>query len=528
MSTTIQQQVKRRTKVKQTFASELAAGILAVLAAASTITWPNDRYRNDPVAFFREVLGVEPWEKQVEICEAVRDHGRVAVASGHKVSKSHTDAGIALWFYCSFEDARVIMSSVTSRQVDQILWRELRMMFSRAVQPIDGEMHELARSGLKSKDFREIVGFTAKEAEAVAGISGRNLLYILDEASGIPDLIFEAIEGNRAGGARILMTSNPTRTEGEFFDAFHEKKDFYKTLQVSSEDTPNVRAGRTVIAGLATREWVEEKKLEWGEDSPLYKVRVKGQFVLKEEGKVISLHLITASEDRWDDEPYEGRLQIGLDPAGPGGGGDESVFGTRRGRKIGRLLAFRGLNDEGHLVQLLSILKDEKKERDQIPVVVIDREGPIGSSLFGFLRNYADANPTAFELCAVRASDRAQRRPDIYDRMRDELWASLQLWLRDGAIPEDAKLAKELHCPDWIQIVNGKLKVTGKDEMKKVLKRSPDRADAVALATWEPLALQREVQPEKPADTRRRRVRPDPIEHEVKMDPYAADAWSHA
>ena len=169
-----------------------AAFLAAATALGSADTkaeerWPSPRYQSDPVAFFREVLGVEPWEKQVEICEAVRDHKRVAVASGHKVSKSHTDAGIALWFYCSFPDARVVMSSVTSRQVDQILWRELRMMRARSKREIDGDMHELARSGFKAPDFREIVGFTAREAEAVAGISGSNLLYILDEASGIPE-----------------------------------------------------------------------------------------------------------------------------------------------------------------------------------------------------------------------------------------------------------------------------------------------------------------------------------------------------
>src|SRR5690606_31880088 len=139
---------------------------------------------------------------------------------------------LAHWFYGSFDDARVIMTSTTARQVDQILWREVKMLRARSgwcvackrgnqrrreENPINPELiarpcqhsalirevpGELARTGMKSADFREIVGFTAKEAEAVAGISGRNLLYIVDEASGVAQAIFEAIEGNRAGGAR--------------------------------------------------------------------------------------------------------------------------------------------------------------------------------------------------------------------------------------------------------------------------------------------------------------------------------------
>lgn len=164
---------KRARRSRASMAGSLATAVLAASTATSRIAWPSARYRSNPVGFFREVLGVEPWPKQVEVIEAVRDFPRVSVRAGHKVSKSNTGAGVALWFYSSFDDARVVMSSVTARQVDAILWRELRMMLARAKYPIDGEIHELARSGLKSADFREVVGFTAKEAEAVAGGLGQ-------------------------------------------------------------------------------------------------------------------------------------------------------------------------------------------------------------------------------------------------------------------------------------------------------------------------------------------------------------------
>ncbi|HSC89385.1 MAG TPA: hypothetical protein VLC09_19010, partial [Polyangiaceae bacterium] len=309
-----------------TFAVGLADGIAEARANSRKITWPSPRYRDAPVAFFREVLGVDPWHRQIEIIEAVRDHKRVAVRSGHKVSKSHSAAGLALWFFCSFDDARVVMTSTTARQVDDILWRELRMVLhrsgvcaackaaDRAAYPDQPHLHtrapcehstlipeepaEKAKTGLHSADFREVVGFTAKEAEAVAGVSGKNLLYIVDEASGVRQEIFEAIEGNRAGGARILMLSNPTKNEGEHFDAFHSKKHLYKTVTVSSEETPNVVERRLVIPGLCEHEFVDEKKEEWGEESALYKIRVKGIHALHEDGKIFSVHTITMAEDR--------------------------------------------------------------------------------------------------------------------------------------------------------------------------------------------------------------------------------------
>lgn len=515
IATEVQVRSARRVRERVTFADDFRGDLLQEVSYVTRTRFPSERYRANPVGFFREVLGVEPWSRQIEIINAVRDHARVAVCSGHKISKSLTAAGLALWFYCSYQDARVVMTSTTSRQVDQILWRELRMLRARGGRCVDckrddpdghriprpcphstmieGEQGELARTGLKSPDFREIVGFTAREAEAVAGISGRHLLYLADEASGIGDEIFEAIEGNRAGGARVAMFSNGTRNEGEFYEAFHSKAAYYKTLRVSSEETPNVVTGRDIIPGLATREWIEEKKLEWGVDSALYKVRIKGEHATYEEGRIFSVHLITSSEQRWADTQSAGRLYIGCDPAGPSGSGDESAFCARRGLKVLWLRAMRGLNDEQHLVQLLAMIALEKLPRET-PVVVVDREGPIGSSLYGLLRDHSERNPSAFELVAVRASDRAVRKPQIYDRIRDELAGNLEHWFRDGgAVVEDVKLEKELHSVGWVQAVNGRLKLTPKPEIRKAIGRSPDRFDALALSCWEPLSLQESV-----------------------------------
>lgn len=479
----------------EAFRDAVSAAQLEAGHVAAAERWPSAKYQAAPVAFAREVLGIAPWSRQVEILEAVRDNKRVAVASGHKVSKSHSAAIVALWFYCSFEDARVVMTSTTSRQVDQILWRELRMLRARARRAIDGEMHELARSGFKSPDFREIVGFTAREAEAVAGVSGKNLLYIPDEASGISDAVFEAIEGNRAGGARICMFSNPTRTEGEFFEAFHGKKDFYKLLRISSEESPNVVEGREVIPGLATRDWIEEKKREWGVDSAMYKVRIKGEFVLRDDSRILSIHDIAEAEKRWAETPADGPLRIGLDPAGDGGQGDESVFAPRRGLKILALYAMRGLTEDGHLAHLLGIIARFKIPGEPLPRVVIDREGAVGARIYGTLRSHLDRHSEAYELVGVRGSDAADGNSPVraHDRVRDKLWDSLRAWFRDGgAIPEDTKLARELHAPEWFKDARGRDKVTSKDDLRKKLGRSPDRGDAVCLAVWEPRSLRDE------------------------------------
>ena len=539
------QVVRRRVRpaeARKTFAGDLVEGLSKQLLDAKRVTWPSARWREDPVLFFREVLGIEPWSKQVEIIESLLTSKRVAVKSGHKIGKSSLAVGIALWFYASFDDARVKLTSTTARQVEDILWRELRKVLGAsgicvdcrrenvdrkrrrdagergpAVEPIekpcphsaelDGKIGERAGTGLKASDFREITGATAKQPEAVAGISGPAMLYIVDEASGVPDSLFEAMEGNRAAGAWMLMLSNPTRTIGEFFDAFNRKAEFYTLFSVSSEETPNVIHGPNdprAIPGLAGREWVEEKRREWGENSAQFKVRVKGEFPTGEDGKIFSVDTIVAAEANWEDPDTEsdGRLWLGVDPAGESGKGDEAAIAVRRAKKIFAVHAKLGLTPDDHVAWALDMIDAYAEPRDEreIPVVVLDAEGAVGARVLGaFLAHLDQQRKKPFALVTVRASDKSNN-PRIYGLRRDDLAANFEAWLIDhdarkgegrvvGAIPTDAKLSAEMHFFEWEELGNGRLKlVPRKADLRKsdMLGRSPDRYDACALSVWEP------------------------------------------
>jgi hypothetical protein len=247
-----------------------------------------------------------------------------------------------------------------------------------------------------------------------------------------------------------------------------------------------------LIPGLATRDYIREREIEWGRDSPLFQVHVLGEFAIAEHGAIFSVHSIAEAQQRWHDTPEAGRLFVGVDPAGATGTGDDSAFCIRRGLKVLEIVTRRGLTDEGHLGEIHGLLKKHRLPRE-VPVVVVDREGNIGSALFGMIRQYVEAHAGVFDTVGVRSSDKALRNPMIYDRMRDELAANLEGWFRDGgAIPEDAKLQEELHALAWEQMVTGKLKVTKKERLRKSLGRSPDRYDALALSVWEPLILREE------------------------------------
>ena len=532
---------RRRQAERRTLLLDVTEHIRELLSESTRIRFPSAKYRDDPVGFARDILGVEPWSRQIELLEALRDYDRVACKSGRRVSKSNSAGIAALWWYCTREDARVIMTSTTARQVDQILWLEVKKLRARSGRctackeadpqavripapcphsaQVGGSIGELARTGLKPldlEDFRKVEGFTAREAEAFQGIAGPALLFIADEASGIPQAIYDAISGNRAGGGKLLLTGNPTKNSGEFFDAFHSKRRNsddpqsigYHTLTISSEESPNVIAGRDVIPGLATREYIEEREAEWGRDSPMFQVHVEGNFAINEEGRIFSVAAIADAHARWDERSYAhslltpkellvalaalGRLYIGLDPAGESGTGDDTVFMLRRGVHMSPAIHARGLNDDAHLVRVLELI-NRHALAGEVPVVVLDASGDIGAKLAIKLRSHLEANPNAFVLAAVRSSDGAIRQPKLRDRIRDELTANLDSWLRAGGeLPEDDKLAGEMHEMQWEQQANGKYKVTPKKVLKKALGRSPDRYDAAALACWEPLQVREE------------------------------------
>lgn len=481
---------KKREREKRTGGS-LTSTVLASLKSATAHT--REWYRSHVVEYFDEVLGVQLTPQQAELARAIQDYDRVAGRSGRRTGKSTGDAGVALWWYDCF-DGRCIMTSATARQVDSILWREVTLLRARARRPIEGNIGVLARTGLRDGTGREIVGFTAREGEAMQGFaaSAQNpLLFIVDEASGVEQAVFDAIEGNRAGGGKILLTGNPTQTSGEFFDAFHSKRrnladpesTGYVCVHLST-----VEAAKHNVVGLATPEYVRERAQEWGAESPLFKVHVLGEFAIAEDGRIFTLELIERSRSRWDETEAVGRLHIGVDPAGPGGAGDESAFAARRGNKLLKLVARRGLSPDAHVAMVLGLaseLGSVGSDRER-PIVAVDREGPVGVEVLEAFTLYLLRHRNAFDLYPVRSSDRARRRPREYERLRDEMAANMLEWMRrGGAILDDAQLHAELHALSWVTQVTGKLKVTAKDEVRKALGRSPDRYDAVTLACWE-------------------------------------------
>lgn len=433
-----------------------------------------ERWRADPVAFAIEALGVTPWSRQAKLLRDIVTHPRVAVRSGHKVGKSTTAAIIALWFSYCFDEARVIITAPTHRQIQGIIWREIRRLYNGAKMPLGGHLNQTPGAGLKYEDESHVVGFSTAEPERMAGISGANVLFIVDEASGVAEQIFEAIEGNRAGGARLVLFSNPTQVTGTFYDAFNTKREFWFPVHIRSDDQ-NIPK----IPGMATAAWCAEKLREWGEDNPLYQVRVLGNFPKGATNTVITLGQVDAAIQRWEErEETTDRLELGVDVARFGD--DSTVIAPRRGKVVFPPITVHGFDVvevTGKVLETVRALRTDEKEK---PIVKVDSIG-VGAGVADLLKQHAKE----LHLIEVNVAEKSDAEDD-FSNLRSQLWFGVAKWLDDGGIlpPTEGRLDAELLAPTYSFDLRGRRKVESKDDIKKRLQRSPDMADAVALAVY--------------------------------------------
>lgn len=462
---------------------------------APQLTGDLTQYAGDPVAFARDVFGIDLWEGQQKICLAVRDHVQTSCRSGHKCGKSTSVAVLAWWFAATRPGARVIITAPTGRQVKQVVWREIRRLWRCALKL--GNPHSLPEPGLAPEngiplpEDSQILGFTAENQEAMAGISAPEMLFIVDEASGVDEAIYEAIQGNMAGGAKLVLISNPTQTVGTFFDSHHKARSDYECVHISSEDTPNAKGNGPAIKGLASKEWVDRLRRIWGEDDPRYQVRVKGNFPSSNPNAIIGIGLLEKSHERHADltdtsPERHGALVLGVDVARFGD--DSSVIQPVRGLYAYKPRAVYGYDTIQVAGKIIEAINDLRVSPGEAVTVNIDAGGGYGGGVADQVRASVEElgmlNVTVCELHPSAMAADAQ-----YDLKRDELWFGIRSWLEQGgALPKCEDLDTELLAPVYTFTIRGsKIKVEPKDEIKKRIGRSPDYADALALAvTREP------------------------------------------
>ena len=203
-----------------------------------------------PLTFASDVLGVKLWDKQQEVLAALPDHRRVAVKSGNGLGKGFSAAVAVLWFLHCHNPAIVLSTAPTFRQVRHILWRQIRRLYRPAKEKLDGKMLD---TRWELAEDRYAMGLSADSADEFQGFHSPNMFIVVDEAEGVSDEIYEAIDAVMTSAeTRLLLIGNPTTTSGAFRRAFYEERRLYHTITISALDSPNVQAGKVKIHGLTT------------------------------------------------------------------------------------------------------------------------------------------------------------------------------------------------------------------------------------------------------------------------------------
>lgn len=439
-----------------------------------------EKYQQDPLLFNRQVLRGDIWKKQEDVMLSVRDHRKTVVKSGHGVGKTHITAKIVLWWLFSFYPSKVITTAPTWTQVENVLWKEIGHCYSTSKIPLGGRLKRTGLS-LEAEDWFAI-GLSTDESERFQGFHSPNLLVIFDEAPGVQPIIWEAAHGLMTGeNNKFLGIGNPISPSGPFFDAFKEDSG-YNRIHISCLDCPNVVQNKEVFPGLTTKQWCEDREREWGKNSPLFMSRVVGDFPVEGADTLIPLSWCWAACNK-KPEFAEKNKYMGIDVARYGD--DETVI-TIFQPPLKRKWKIRQ-KDTMQIANFAVNLFNEERPN----VIVVDDTGVGGGVTDRLLELRL---PTV----GINFSESANNR-GMFKGIRDEMYWTVREKFRTGLIAldktEDAMLINQLSAIKYKVLPNGKIKVEGKDEMKKRGLPSPDEADSFVLAVYGSEKMYRMVGP---------------------------------
>lgn len=434
-----------------------------------------DAWAADPAHFFREVMGTPIYAKQREIAEAVRDHPAVAVVGCNGSGKDYIAGRIMVWWQNSRVGAKTIVLGPTHRQVRDILWAEARHSYLQSKTALGGYMTPVdARYTLD--DQHKAQGFSPDNPLNITGWHAENLLVIVTEAHAVKQIDIEYMKLLQP--RRLLLTGNALTTAGEFFMAFHEKTDIYHGVHISAYDTPNLIARREVVPGMITEELIEQRRRDWGEDSPLYRASVLGEFPDDLEDAVVSRRAVQdAIKRRFDPEVQVGRRKLSCDVARFGD--DNTVVYFHHG-KISRMAWKTTGNDTMAVTGRLVRLAKEYKTDD----LIIDDVG-VGGGVTDRLRELKKGGHA--DLARVRIvafnGGKVARDSDDFVNAITEAWLVTARRFKDGEldIDDNPALVSQLSSRKKIITSSGKLQLEPKKQYKERGGRSPDDADAFCM-----------------------------------------------
>lgn len=418
-------------------------------------------YFNDFVGYCRDVLRYQPDEWQEQAGNVLSNESRIAVSSGHGIGKTRFDASTIHWFLSTRTHPQVVVTANTETQLSTKTWRELVKINEKA---LNGHWfdHTATRFFLKSASdlwFAAAIAWNEKKPEAFAGTHEKYVLYVFDEASAIPDVIWETSEGAMTSeGAKWIAMGNPTRNTGRFAECFGRFRHRWHCMQVDSRNSK-------IADQKQIQQWVDD----YGEDSDFVRVRVRGVFPRAGSNQFIDSESIDKCIEYATIE-YEWQAKVfGVDVARFGE--DQNCVCIRQGRKVSPLEKWRGLDTmqtAGRVVELY--------EREKPDMLFIDGGG-VGGGVIDRLRELlprTKVQEVNFGGSPNNSNKYYNKRAEMWGDMRDAIKEKLD-------IPKDSELIADLTAVEYGFDNKSRIQLEKKDDMKKRGQASPDCGDALAL-----------------------------------------------
>jgi hypothetical protein len=449
-------------------------------------------YLDDPVGWIETALGEYVWSKQKLIAEAVRDHRKVAVPSCHEAGKSWLASRIVAWWLSVHKpgEAFVVTTAPTTPQVKAVLWREINRAHRKGAL--------LGRTNLTEWYINEeIVAYGRKPADtdptAFQGIHARYVLVLIDEACGVPEQIFTAansLVANELG--RMLAIGNPD-DPGSYFARVCQPASGWHVISIDAFETPNF-TGEAVPDELrellVSPIYEAEMRAEFSETGATYLSKVRGRFPSDNPDGVVPLSWVRKCQPDRDnvaaglppETAYAAAqllpVELGVDV---GAGGDETVIRERRGMVAGRTWRYHtpdSTEASGYVVQAIKETGATKVKVDVIGV---------GWGIVGRVKELRPEHGA--DVIGVNVGQ-SSTDPKRFPKLRDQLWWEVGRKLSQDRAWDlsavDETTVSQLIAPTWKPDSSGRHKVEPKAETKVRLKRSPDDADALLLAYYQP------------------------------------------
>ena len=426
--------------------------------------------------------GPDVW--QVEVLTDIRDRLssgdidasgaiQVAVASGHGVGKSAVVSWIILWAMATHEDTKGVVTANTETQLKTKTWAELAKWYRLS---LIKSWFELTATALFSIDREhektwriDMIPWSERNTEAFAGLhnKGKRILLIFDEASAIPDMIWEVAEGALTDSdTQILWCcfGNPTQSVGRFRECFGKFKHRWNTRQIDSRSV-------AITNKKQLQAWVDD----YGEDSDFVRVRVRGVFPATSANALIGLEDIEIAIARvYNATQFEHEAMIlGVDVARQGD--DSTVLCRRQGRIC---MPMRKLKIPDTMMIATQVAFEIREFR--VDGTLVDGTGGYGVGVVDAIRQ--------MNLDCIEVHFSSKANDSRYFNKRSEMWFEMAKWIKSGgALPDDQELKEELSAATYT-FQGDKFRLCDKDDIKSVIGRSPDRADALALTFAVPIA----------------------------------------